>query len=37
MNPIALFEEADEDKKDGISPFELEKAFKKVFPDKTTF
>ena len=37
MNPIDIFEEADVDGQDGVSPFELEQAFKKLMPGETTF
>ncbi len=31
-NPVELFEEADTDKMNGVTPQELEQAFKKAFP-----
>jgi hypothetical protein len=37
INPIKIFEEADADKKDGVTPIELEQAFKKLMPGETSF
>lgn len=37
INPVQVFQEADVDGKDGVSPLELERAFIRVFPDRTPF
>lgn len=35
INPIAVFEEADADKMNGVTTLELEAAFKKIFPKES--
>ena len=37
LNPIDIFEEADVDGTQGVTPFELQQAFKKLMPGETTF
>lgn len=37
INPIKIFEQADVDEKDGITPEELQQAFEKLMPNETKF